>query len=300
MINKFTILILSTALTISSQTALAITINFDYSLDSNGFFNDTTRRDILGSAANRITSRLKDNLSAITSSGSNQFNPTIKLPDGTGQIQQNNASITADTLTIFVGSQTFSGNTVGLGGPGGFSAGGSRDFFSNITQRGQLGATTGTNATDFAPWGGSISFDETNTWFFDNDTSTIESFIGTDFYSVALHELGHIFGIGTSDAWANLIDNNGNFTGAASNNLFGGNISLDANGAHWQEGTLLNSQETAMDPSNVNGTRQDFTELDFAALNDIGWQIKPVPLPPAFFLLISGIIGLISIGKRKL
>jgi len=62
----------------------------------------------------------------------------------------------------------------------------------------------------------------------------------------------------------------------------------------------LNSQETAMDPSNVNGARQDFTELDFAALNDIGWQIKPVPLPPAFFLLISGIIGLISIGKRKL
>ncbi len=298
MTSKYAKISLGIALIWNISNATALTINFDYRYDTGGFFTDTVRRDILTAAGNRITSRINDNLSAITSEGGNQFNPIFNNPDGSGNTSINGASVSENSLTIFVGTQSFPGSTVGLGGPGGFGASGDRDFFKTISNRGQPGITSGPNANEFTPWGGSISFDSNNTWFFDNDIDTIENFTGTDFYSVALHELGHVFGIGTSDAWKALVVN-GEFTGLTSSSLFGGNVAVDNDLSHWQEGTLLNSLETSMDPSNINGTRQDFTELDFSALKDIGWQVTPVPLPSVLFLFISGIVGLIVTGKRK-
>ncbi len=298
MISKYAKIAFGITLIWNISNAAALTINFDYQYDTGGFFTDTVRRDILTAAGNRITSRINDNLSAITSKGSNQFNPVFNSPDGSGRTSISSASIGENILTIFVGAQNFPGSSVGLGGPGGFSASGSPDFFKTISNRGQPGVTLGPDANEFTPWGGSISFDNNNNWFFDDNIDTIENFTGTDFYSVALHELGHVFGIGTSDAWSNLIVN-GKFTGLTSSALFGENITVDADNSHWQEGILFNSLETSMDPSNINGTRQDFTELDFAALKDIGWEVTPVPLPPALFLFISGILGLIITGKRK-
>jgi hypothetical protein len=47
-----------------------------------------------------------------------------------------------------------------------------------------------------------LSFEEGANWYFDQDVTTIEN-IGTrfDFYSVAIHALGHIFGFGTTSSW---------------------------------------------------------------------------------------------------
>jgi len=291
MMNKYAYATLGTALLCSAQSVSALIINFDYSYDTSSFFT-AERRNILESAGNQITYRINDNLGAINSNGRNQFDAIFTAPDGSGQTTISGTNINADTMTIYVGAQAFAGNTLAQAGPGGFSYSGSID-----PNRGQ-GTTFGPDATDFGPWGGSMSFNETTRWYFDNDTSTLESFSGNDFYSVALHELGHVFGIGTADSWSNLISSDGLFTGANSSALFGSDIALD-NASHWANGTSYNGQEASMTASITSGTRKEFTELDYAALSDIGWEIKPVPVPPALFLFASGLLGLIGISRKK-
>ena len=92
------------------------------------------------------------------------------------------------------------GGALGIGGPGGYSISGSQAFIDNVVARGQSGALAAI-PTDFGPWGGSISFDNSSTsWYFDSDVNTVESFTGFDFFSVAVHELGHLLGAGTSDS----------------------------------------------------------------------------------------------------
>lgn len=75
------------------------------------------------------------------------------------------------------------------------------------------------------------------------------------------------------------------FSGPASKSLNGGaDVSL-ANDAHWAEGLMsvlpgtATSQEVAMDPTLTLGTRKFFTEMDYAGLQDIGWELSAIPEP---------------------
>lgn len=283
-------LILSTALVCSAQAVSAITINFDYTYDTSNFFT-AERINVMQSASNQISSRINDNLTAINSNGLNQFNANFSAPDGSGAVTVNGINVATDTLTVYVGAQAFSGSTLAQAGPGGFSSSGSID-----PNRGQ-GISFGSTATDFGPWGGSMSFNSGADWYFDNDTSTIEAFTGNDFYSVVLHELGHVLGIGTSSSWNNQISGS-LFTGGASNALFGADVALNGAG-HWADSVNYDGQQAAMTASLLNGTRKEFTELDFAGLSDIGWQITPVPVPPAVFLFASGLLSLIGFSRRR-
>lgn len=294
MMNQFTKLIFATTLACSSQVASALIINFDYTYDSSGFFN-ANRSNILESAGSKFTSRIADNLSAINSDSATQYDTVFSTPDGTGTTNNTNTSIAENSITIYVGAQAFSGGTLAQAGPGGYGYSTSDPLFD--PNRGQ-GTTTGPSATDFSLWGGSMSFNSSSNWYFDTDTSTTESFSGNDFYSVALHELGHVFGIGIADSWNNQISGS-NFTGLNSSALYGSNVGLD-NGAHWANGTSYNGQEASMTASITTGTRKEFTELDYAALSDVGWEITPVPVPPAVFLFASGLLGLVGFSRRKL
>src|SRR5204862_7594651 len=104
----------------------------------------------------------------------------------------------ANTLVIYVGGRSdLGGSELGQGGPGGFSASGSSTFVNNVGSRGQSG-TTGTTPTDFAPRGGAITFKSTANWNFNATSPTSGQ---NDFLSVAIHELGHVFGIGTALSW---------------------------------------------------------------------------------------------------
>jgi len=275
-----------------TQGAGAVTINFDYSLDTNGFFSSQARKDVLQSAGNFFGNRLTDHLTAISSSGSNQFNAKFSDPGTGNSATSPNFSVAADTLTIFVGGRSL-GGALGLGGPGGFSCSGFGTFCADAASRGQ-GVTSGPGATDFGPWGGSISFDNTATWYFDPDTSTDESFTGFDFYSVALHEIGHVLGVGTADSWFNQTSGN-QFTGSHSVAVHGGNVPLNTGSDHWASGTTspingTGSFDVAMAPSIAAGQRKRFTDLDVAALQDIGWQVTTVPLPPAAALMLGGLL----------
>ena len=286
-----------------SAPASAIVINFDYSYDTGSFFSDPTRKSVLEAAGGFFESVLLDDLTAITSGGGNSFDAIFTNPaDGT-QATINDFSVAADTLTIFVGGRSLGGSTLGFGGPGGFSVSGSTDFVNNAVSRGEIGDTQGSTATEFAPWGGAITFDSDASWYFDSDPSTDEPFTGNDFFSVALHELGHVLGIGTADSWDAQVDStNLLFFGATASTLWEGPVPLENTG-HWKEGLtgVVNgsSQEVAMDPTLTVGTRKLFTNLDLAGLDDIGWDVKPVPLPGAFWLFGSGLVALAGLDRRR-
>ena len=294
------------ALTVSlafAQPALAnIDIQFDYGYDTSGFFtNNANRMSVLESAASILESRFSDNLTAITSSGANSFNPIFFNPSSPSTtLTLDNASFGANVIRVYVGAADLGSNTLGVGGPGGFSCSGIGSFCENADQRGQ-GPTQNTatvQAVDVAPWGGAISFDSGNTnWHFGTTTAGLTS--GQfDFYSVAVHELGHILGFGTSDSFSNLVVGS-SFVGATA-----GTVPLDADRAHWAAGTLSifngASQETAMDPTLTDGVRKNFTDLDFAAMNDIGWAVTPVPEADTWAMLLAGLglVGFMSYRRR--
>lgn len=294
---------LAPALLVASQNSAAVIVQFDYTYDSNGFFNDTTAKSLLESAGSFFSTVITDDLTAIDSQGINHFNAVFNNPGDGSNTTINDFDVAADTLTIFAGARALSGSTLAVAGPGGFSVSGTQSFLDNAVTRGETGDTQGATAVDFAPWGGTMSFDTSASWYFDSDPFTTENFTGNDFFSVALHELGHVLGLGTADSWDNLVSGNV-FTGASSQSVFGNNVPLHGDAAHWAEGTISlvngNSQEAAMDPSIVNGTRKVFTDLDLAALQDVGWEVNvsAIPLPPALYLFIGGLIGLFSLRKK--
>ena len=289
----------------SGQSANAITINLDYSLDTSNFFADSSRRSLVEAAASYFETRLTDDFDAITSSSGNSLTAIFFNPSGSGYSNIYNFSVAADTITVYVGAQSFAGNVLAKGSFGLSSARGSADFLDSVYHRGESGSMYGQDATEFNPWGGSISFNsDFSDWYVDDDPSSNESFSGIDLFSVALHELGHVLGLGTADSWDNLINNSGEFTGRNAVTAFSGDIPLTSDGVHWASGTksFVDGviQEAAMDPEISHGIRKLFTDLDLAALDDIGWDIaSPVPLPPALLLFASGLIGIFGLGKRR-
>lgn len=277
-----------------TQSALAnIDIQFDYSFDSSGFFSDASRQSVLDGVATVFESRFADSLTAIDSAGSNSFSTVFfnpSDPDGF-DVTLAGQDIALDVIRIYVGGASLGGSTLGLGGPGGFSCSGFGSFCSDAANRGQL-----PDPADVSPWGGSISFNTDSNWYFGLTPDYLQS-DEFDFYSVALHELAHVLGYGTSGSFdSHIVD--GNFVGSAA-----GTVALTSDTSHWAEGTQSTfngmAQEAAMDPSITAGTRKYFTDLDFAAMQDIGWQVTPVPEASTWAMMLVGLALVGGVARRR-
>ncbi len=249
-----------------SGTAGPLSVRFDYRFDTRGFFG-AQQRAILDVAAEIVTSRLNDSLAAITSSGINQFSAHTTNPETGQDVTISNFSVAANEFVVFVGARNLPSGNLGLGGPGGGSA--REPFFTESISRGQIGVP----ATDFAPWGGGISFDQSASWYF----GTSQQDLGrsqNDFLSVAVHELMHVLGFSPGVDSFVRYQQNGRFTGPAATNAYDGNGSPPIDDSHFPEGLTDDGREVAMDPTLQTGQRKLPTQLDFAVLDDLGWQLR--------------------------
>jgi hypothetical protein len=289
-----------------ASSSHGIEIEIDYSLDANGFFNQAGSKEALRAVCDYFESILSDDLSRIDASEwtGETWTGAVTNPATGGQTLFPGKVVPADTVIIYAGGRAM-GGPLGIGGSAGYSAsGGGPDgqaWFDLLKARGEAGALL-TPRRDYGIWGGSVSFTTTATW---NFSLTTGSGSASNFVSTALHELGHIFGVGTSGSWADYISGSV-FTGPESVASFGRNVPLSGDGSHWQDdaacvfptgfnpsnplnvlsktigqfGTPAGLDQIArMDPSgcNVGGNLLVFTELDVAGLADIGWEIATSP-----------------------
>lgn len=251
----------------------ALTFQFDYSFDTQGFFNDPNRRAVLEKAAHDLGARLDSNLSAISASGGNTWSAMFFNPATGQQSTVANLYVPAKTVIVYAGGRDLTGAEAGVGGNGGYSAGGNSAWFNLIAQRGQTG---------FSTWGGSISFDTNQNWFMSTGTTGLSG-TAIDFYTVATHELGHMLGFGTAQNFSSFV-NGRSFTGSHAIAANGGTApTLSADLAHWSQGTSYQGAPASMEPYVLTGQRYGFNELDYAALSDLGWTIT-APLPTVPFV----------------
>jgi hypothetical protein len=325
---------------LASWAQAQLNIVFDYSMDTNGYFT-TPRRDTLDQAANYLESFMTgQTLAAINPTGTinadgtagtgNRWNAAITNPQ-TGSINNiginaaPNATvglnIAANTVVVYVGARSL-GGAIATGLRPGMTT--TTAFSTTVIGRGVSGTVMGSV--------GSIAFNNSTSFYFDNDITTVESFAGqVDFFSVAVHELIHVLGVFNGSTitvgantfnfgWTsntNTATNPDTFFGTDAVASYGGVINLASDASHWAEGVqstiagnpdVGGTQEALMDPTVSLGFRKYISELDLAALADIGYttndsamlvNILPIPEPSTYAVLFGAGALALSIGYRR-
>jgi hypothetical protein len=221
--NNYLAAIAAAALSLGAGTASALDIVFDYSLDTTGFFTADKRRT-LDQVASIFENNLANHRAAIN-------NATFHLPNfsyteypnqqvdypGTG-VHATGQSLAADTVRIYIGATDLNASTVGLAyvgtldgwGNGSFTGWGGSMLFDTTTDYSNLDDNYASRGIP-NPYAG---LTPARDWYFDSDIRTAEAPVvtqlpvdpanpgsgywtlsNTDFATVAMHELGHVFGL---------------------------------------------------------------------------------------------------------
>ena len=267
-------------LVLEARDVPSISVRFDYSYDTAGFFNDPARRASLENATAQIASRLQDSLAPIAPTGSNTWQAQFYNPATKSTVTLDNPVIRQDELVVYIGAAPLGGSELGLTTSGGYSATGTRGWLDVVKGRGQAGALTAPK-TDFATWGGMVTFDSRAKWNAVGSPPTAGQY---DFESVALHEMMHVFGFGLGEAAFTRHIVNGVFQGPAVVAANGGTgVGVPTEGDppdHFAQGTNYHGQESPMQPSLAPGITRHLTPLDYAALDDIGWDVSGAVTAP--------------------
>lgn len=327
-------------------------IIIDYSLDTNNFFNTQAKRDALQAAADRWSNIITSPLTAVGPGGTGTgtgagWRVGFNHP-GTGASWQlstaaNSASdpifgagggianqygfggLAANQWILFAGGRSL-GGPAGIGGTGtGTNFTTTFDDLQGPMHRGVISNTPANTVNDIPAWGGAISFETSINWHFGINTAAPVS--TTDFYSIALHEIGHALGLSVSfNQWTNL-QSSATFLGpkaiAALNQDNGSNVSflnqVSATDRHWADG-VYDSRIFALGNPNLAGTvgsgvlqdllmeptanftgslrRFEVTNVDVGALQDLGWSILAVP-ELSSFLYLGGILAFVGYGYSR-
>lgn len=272
----------------------AIDIIFDYSYDTDGYFTNE-RKYIVEQAAYAFESRLNSesfaslnpddygstNIDFYVSAWNPQTLSTIQLRPDTATSEGNLVGA-ADTVLIALGAKAVGTSNQYLA-----AATGSFGYGSHVPNGTFLDYwdNTRNSTSNFDSVGGSITVNSSFSFYEDTDLTTHTDATTSglvDFYSVMTHEIGHIMGFAdTWDAWNNNLS--GNFwTGANGKAEYNNqNIPIDsASKSHFgtlSQGNVNCACHPLMSTSTGTNTRRGFSELDFALLKDIGYNISASP-----------------------
>lgn len=290
-----------------SDAVPGINITFDYRYDTSRFFagDNIGRRLVLEEAARVYEPRLLDRLDPIAPPDSDPntiegWQAQFTHP-GNGFLEElDDLHVPANTLIVFVGADNTDFE------PGDLAKASADYQIENATfTHGQIlsrggGIATGDGATDYSGWGGSIRFDPGESWFDSPPPGAVDPG-AYDLYSTALHELAHLLGIAVgTPSWDNLMlphsTEQVRYNGARGKLVTGGipvfvdRIDVDGTvriGSHFTGGTESVVVGTSTVQSSIlvdtlsPGERRFLTELDLAALDDIGWDVSwPSTQPP--------------------
>lgn len=114
-------------------------------------------------------------------------------------------------------------------------------------------------------------------WHFDHTTTP--ALTKVDFYSVALHEILHTVGFGSTATWNSLVSGDDWLGSNVATLLGSGADTVSPGGDHIAQSLISESLSTGemqtplMVPSTTDGERRTITRLDAAFLRDIGWNL---------------------------
>lgn len=269
----------------------AINIRLDYTFDTQNFFNTPQKKAVVEMAADLVGNMLDDSLLGISSGATGNWTARFSHP-GMGALLPTptlqdvpNLVVQPNEIVIYMGGQNLMGAALAIGGKGGFGISGAQQSFIDLVfSRGEGDGTRNSvsnptvamkTAFDFGPWGGAITFDNSATWNFQIGGPAAGQ---NDVFSVMLHELGHVLGVGTADSFKNKVDSmTGTFTGPHTVGVCDCPVAMSG-ASHLALNTMGHvngvEQEAAMDPNLTVGTRKLLTDFDTALLRDIGWEIS--------------------------
>lgn len=246
---------LSSAEVLESRILPAVTLLVDYTRDTSGFFNDPLARRAMESVAAELGSRLMDKLDPLLPGDYLIYDPAAfngsDFPETFARF-----SVAADTLRIFAAGTPNMNDTNGI-------LGAAISRTDTSIRRFDL-------VHDWAPYATSIGFGTGWEWNFDGTNTDPNAF---DFRAVARHELLHALGMGPAFSWQALI-NNGFFTGNAVKAANGGTYPTMFNSGHFGVGEF-SLEQPFFDPNILRPTA-----LDWAALDDIGWEVQMPGIVP--------------------
>lgn len=240
-----------------------LSVVFDYRFDRAGFFADPARRATLEAAAAAWGSILRDEFEDIPVGTSIRS----RDPEAPAAEAMNFVSDEAiDDVLVFVGCASFSDGIAQSNHAATTAAIADTALAARLQARYE--------GDDFEPWTGWIAFRCDVPWFFDATPETVDDIPAedNDFYSTAMHEIGHVLGFGTATAYFALVDE-ATFIGPEAVAAFGGPVPLTASGVHFQSSVLSDGTVTLMDISRTIGTRTPPTTLDRAVMADLGYEL---------------------------
>lgn len=241
-------------------------IRVDYRFDTLGFFDAPSRRRVVEEAAAAWGRRLRDDFEAIPAG-----TPlAVRDPqDPAADARTLTLDDDIDDVVVFVGAAVLDdfGGATARSFPSATLDVGDADLEAALTAR--------YDGDDFEPWTGWITFDISERWFTDETLESDDDIPAdrVDLYTNALHELGHILGVGTAPAFRALVEE-GAFTGPRASALYGGPVPLAADEEHFTNDVRFEGERVLMDVSDPLGERFLPTGLDLAALADLGYELE--------------------------
>ena len=318
-----------------------LTIRVDYRFDESGFFDNPAARAALEAAADRWSRVISQSLLPVSLQDGNEDRRLQLVHPATGGVIQLSAAASAesdyinnfgggpadvylggielpeDVWILFVGARDLPGGQVGQAGtiaPGVnlTNFGNDRNSFL-VRGAGFIDLPLdldGNFPNSLMVFGGYLSFDSRTSFHF--DLESVPQSLKTDFYSTALHEMAHCFGLCSrqTSEWRNLL-NGDLYTGAGAQAAYEGDTGLNGQlkvvgssggsfDGHFLDATFQSKvfpfgrpnqvgtvaagglQDLLMEGITTVGaqvSRYEISNVDLAALSDMGWDVIDAELP---------------------